>query len=113
MIKDKLNELGEFVETINETKPITLLETNIKKIEENLKEFPIEQFNLGHSFSKDILEIVEEHKIKETSNSIIICELYNIIINILRKTTIEEKAELLGIDKKLYKNEMKLLFKGK
>ena len=57
--------------------------------------------------------MIGEYKTKGSSNSVIICEMYNILISFLRKSLVEEQAELLGIDRKMYKKEMGLLFKGK
>ena len=35
------------------------------------------------------------------------------MIELLRKTMIETQAKSLGIDRKMYKDEMNLLYKGK
>ena len=110
MIMNKLRELGEYVEEMDRIKPIELLETNLRKIE---KEFPTEQNDLEDKFNEDVFKVVEEYRKKGASNSVIICELYNILISFLRKTLIEEQVESLGIDRKMYKEEMRLLFKGK
>jgi len=113
MIKDKLKELSKYIEEIDEIKPIGLLESNIRKIEKDLQNLPREQLDLGDKFSKDILKQVNEYKKKELFNSVITCELYNILIGLIRKSMVEAQAELLGIDRKMYKEEMRLLFKGK
>ena len=113
MIKDKLTELGKYIENIDRLKSIELLETNMKKIEKDLKEFPREQFELGDKFSKDISMVMNDYKKKGVFNSMIICELHNILIRFIRKSLVEEQAGLLGIDRKMYKEEMRLLFKGK
>ena len=113
MIGEKLRELGEYIEKINEIKPIDLLETNMKKIEKDLERFPVEQLELGGEFNKDIFRVMAEYSKKDISNYGIICELYNLLIGFLRKSMIETRAELLGIDRKMYKDEMALLFKGK
>jgi hypothetical protein len=113
MIGEKLRELGEYIEKIDEIKPIELLETNMKKIEKELEELPAEQLELGSEFNKNIFRVMAEHSKKDISNSVIICELYNLLIGFSRKSMIETRAELLGIDRKMYKDEMSLLFKGK
>ena len=113
MIGEKLRELGEYIEKIDEIKPIELLETNMKKIEKELEELPAEQLELGSEFNKDIFRVMTEYSKKDISNSVIICELYNLLIGFSRKSMIETRAESLGIDRKMYKDEMGLLFKGK
>lgn len=113
MIKDKLKELSKYIEKIDEIKPIELLESNIRKIEKDLQNLPREQLDLGDKFSKDILNQVNEYKKKELFNSVITYGLYDALISLLRKSMIEAQAELLGIDRKMYKEEMRLLFKGK
>jgi len=113
MIGEKLRELGEYIEKIDEIKPIELLEINMKKIEKELEEFPTEQLELGSEFNKDIFRVMTEYSKKDISNSVIICELYNRLIDFSRKSMIKTRAESLGIDRKMYKEEMGLLFKGK
>jgi len=113
MIGEKLRELGEYIEKIDEIKPIELLEANMKKIEKELEELPAEQLELGTEFNKDIFRVMAEHSKKDISNSVIICEWYNLLSGFSRKSMIETRAELLGIDRKMYKDEMSLLFKGK
>ena len=113
MIGEKLRELGEYIEKIDEIKPIELLEINMKKIEKELEEFPTEQLELGSEFNKDIFRVMTEYSKKDISNSVIICELYNRLIDFSRKSMIETRAGSLGIDRKMYKDEMGLLFKGK
>lgn len=113
MINDKLKELGDCVDDIYKLKPMELLEVNIIKIEEDLKNLPKEQVDLAYNFSKDISNLVKDTKKKGTCNPVIIYELYNILIDFLRMSIIEEKAEQIGIDKKMHKEDMRLLFKGK
>lgn len=113
MIGAKLRKLGEYIEKIDRTKPIDLLESNMKKIEKELGAFTTEQLELGSEFNKDIFKVINEYSKEGISNSVILCGLYNILIGFSRKSMIETQAELLGIDRKMYKDEMNLLFKGK
>jgi len=113
MLNDKLKELGDYIDNVYSLKPMKLLEVNITKIEEDLKNLSKEQVDLGNNFNKDVSNIIKDFKKKETCNPVIIYELYTILIDFLRKSVIEEQAEILGIDHKMYKEEMRLLFKGK
>jgi len=113
MIGEKLRELGDYIEKINEIKPIELLEKNMKKIEKDLKVLPAEQLELGIEFNKDIFRVMTEYSKKSISNSVIIFELYNLLIGFSRKSMIETRAGFLGIDRKMYKDQTNLLFKGK
>jgi hypothetical protein len=56
---------------------------------------------------------ISNYEEKGLSNNIISYHLHNILFNIIKKSMIEKKASELEIDKRLYKNEMRLLFKGK
>ncbi|MEA3457707.1 MAG: hypothetical protein U9R21_03425 [Candidatus Thermoplasmatota archaeon] len=113
MIRKKLKELDEYIKKIDETRPIEFLETSIKQIEEEIKETSTAQLELADAFHKDLIELIEGYTKKETYESVIISQLYNVIINFSRRAAIEHKAASLGIDRTLYKREMGFLFKGK
>jgi len=110
MLKDNLNELGEYIEKINSSKPVDLLETRLEEIE---KIYSPSKINVSNEFNKDLLNLIKFYNQKGVSNSEVIYQLYFFLIDYTRRSLIEEKADMLGIDKKLYKNEMGLLFKGK
>lgn len=113
MINDKLKELCDFVEEIDKTRPVELLESNIKNFQDEIENLSNFELNLKKSFNRDLIKIIEQYKSQGFSNSLILFEAYAVLIGFLRNSLIEEKAEALGVDKKLYKNDMKLLFKGK
>jgi hypothetical protein len=113
MIGIKLKELEEYIKKIDKFKPIRFLESYIKKIEDDLKEIDNEQLRIAELFNQDLILLIEKYTNKRIYNSIIINEMYNFIINFSRRSAIESKAALLGINKKLYKKEMSFLFKGK
>jgi len=110
MLKDNLNELGEYIEKINGSKPVDLLETKLEEIE---KIYNPSESNIDNKFNEDISKLIQFYNDKGVSNSEIIYELYYFLIDYTRRSLVEEKANILGIDKKLYKSEMGLLFKGK
>jgi len=113
MIADKLRRLGEYIEKIDRIKPIELLESNMKKIEKELRTCSEGQLELGDEFKKDIFKVINEYSKRGISNSVILCELYNLLICYSRKSMIEEQANLLDIERRMYKDEVNLLFKGK
>jgi len=113
MIGIKLKELEEYIKTIDEIEPIRFLETYMKQIDDYLKEIPDEQLEIAEIFNKDLIELVERYNEKRIYKSIVINQIYNFIINFSRRSAIESRAALLGIDKTLYKKEMSFLFKGK
>ena len=113
MIGKKLRELGEYIEKIDSFKPGKLLETHLIEVEKDLMDIPREQLEFGEKFGNDIIKVVKEHSKKGTSNSIILSELYNIVYSYARKSMIETRADLLGINRRMYKAEMNLLFKGR
>jgi len=113
MIADKLRKLGEYIEKIDSIKPIELLESNMKKIEKDLRSCSAEQLKLGDEFKKDIFKVITEYSKRGISNSVALCELYNVLISFSRKSMIEGQANLLDIDRRMYKDEVNLLFKGK
>ena len=113
MIREKLEKLGEYIDKIDGIKPIELLENYMREIEQYLKIIPSDQLEIGDEFNKYIYKIIKEYIKNGTSKYVIICQLYNILIKLIRKDMIETQAESLGIDRKMFKDEMNLLFKGK
>jgi len=69
--------------------------------------------NIDNKLNKDISKLIQFYNRKGVSNSEIIYELYYFLIDYTKRSLIKEKADMLGIDKKLYKTDMGLLFKGK
>ena len=113
MIADKLKELGEYAEELDKEKPGELLENYMKQIEGELRRLPEEQLILGNKFGNDIVRTINDYIKKGTLNSVISYHLLNVLVSYVKLSLIENKANLFGIDRKLYKQEMNLLFKGK
>ena len=112
MIDSKLRDLGEYIEKIDTIEPIELIDTYMKHVEKDLKDITREQLEIRDKFSNDLVELVREYS-RKGIHSIIINELINVLFSFCRKSIIESRADLLGIDRKMYKSEMNLLFKGK
>ena len=113
MIRTKLKELDEYIKKIDKTKPIEFLETCMKQIDADIKEIPVDQLEFSEAFYKDLIKLMKNYTKEGICKSVIINQLYNVLISFLRSTAIESKAVSLGIDRTLYKKEMGLLFKGK
>ena len=113
MIDKKLNELGKYVEEIQKKESFNLLKAYMNQVNEELQDTDNVQSDIELDFENKLVQVIDNYKEKGLSNSIISYHLFNIIINFIKNSVIEQKASELEIDKRLYKNEMRLLFKGK
>ncbi len=113
MIADKLKELGDYAEELEKEKTSELLEKYMKQIEGELKNLPEEQLILGNKFENEVIRTINDYNKKGTLNSVISYHLLNILVNYIKLSLVENKANLFGINRKLYKQEMNFLFKGK
>ena len=113
MIDKKLNELGKYVEEIQKKESFNLLKAYMNQVNEELKDTDNVQSDIELDFENKLVQVIDNYKVKGLPNSIISYHLFNILINFIKNSVIEQKASELEIDKRLYKNEMRLLFKGK
>ena len=113
MIADKLKELGDYAEELEKEKTGELLENFMEQIKSEIRSLEEEQLILGDKFGNDIIRIVNNYINKGTLNSVISYHLLNVLVRYVKLSLVEIKANLFGIDRKLYKQEMNFLFKGK
>ena len=113
MIDKKLNELGKYVEEIEKKEPFDLLKKYMNQVNRELKTTNNVQSEIELDFKNEINKIISNYEEKGLSNNIISYHLNSILFNVIKKSMIEKKASELEIDKRLYKNEMRILFKGK
>lgn len=113
MIDDKLKKLGDYIEELEKEKPSVLIEDFLKQIENEINNLSVEQLELGNQFGNNIIITINEYIDKNILKNIIGYHLLSILVSFIQKSLVEDKANLLGIDKNLYKKDMNLLFKGK
>jgi hypothetical protein len=113
MISNNLKELGEYAEDLEKEDPLDLLNYYFNKKMEDLENIPDYQLKIGDDLSKSIKDIIKNYDSKEIISTHISYQLLIVLVSYIKKTLIEEKANSLGIEKSLYKHEMKMLFKGK
>ena len=113
MIDEKLDELGKYVEEITKKESFNLIKSYIVQVSEEFENSDSVQSDIELDLKKEIIKIISNYEEKGLSNNIISYHLYNILYDIIKKAMIEKKASDLEIDKRFYKNEMRLLFKGK
>ena len=113
MIDKKLDELGKYVEEIEKKEPYDLLKLYMNQVNEELKNTDNVQSEIEQDFGNEIVQVIDNYKENGLSNSIISYHLYSVLVNFIKNSVIEQKASELEIDRTLYKQEMRLLFKGK
>lgn len=112
MIKDELKQLGEYAEELEKEEPLDLLNNYISKIPAELDSLSDYQLNFGNEFRDNIIKIVNDYTIKDLSSPVVSYQLLSILVSFIKKSMIEDKAISLGVNRNLYKKEMKFLFKG-
>lgn len=112
MIKDQLKKLGEYAEELEKEDPLDLLHIHISKIMEELDGLPEYQSNLGNEFRNTIVKVVNDYTSRDLSSSVVSYQLLSVLVSFIKKSMIEDKAISLGVNRNLYKKEMKFLFKG-
>lgn len=113
MIEDKLKQLGEYAEELEKEEPLDLLNNYINQITVELENLPDYQLNLGDEFEKDVIKVIDDYTLKDLLTPLISYYLLSVLVSFIKKSMIENKANSLGIERNLYKQEMKFLFKGK
>jgi hypothetical protein len=113
MIDDELKQLGKFAENLEKEEPLDLLTAYISQITEEIENIPEYQKKLSNDFGDDIIKIVNDYTFKDLVTPLISYQLLFVLVSYVKKMMIEKKANSLGIEKRLYKKEMKFLFKGK
>jgi len=113
MIADKLKELGYYAEKLEKEKTGELLENYMKQIEGEIRCLPEEQLILGNNFENIIIRTINDNIKKGTLNSVISYHLCKVLVSFVKLSLVEYKANVFGIDRKLYKQQMNFLFKGK
>ncbi len=85
----------------------------MNQVNEGLKTTDNVQSEIELDFGNEIIQVIDNYKEKGLSNSIISYHLFSVLVNFIKNSVIEQKASELEIDRTLYKQEMRLLFKGK
>ena len=113
IIEDKLKQLGVYAEELEKEEPLDLLNYYINQITEELDNFPDYQTNLGNDFRNDVVKVINNYTSKDLITPLVSYQLLCVLVSYVKKSMIENKADSLGIERNLYKQEMKFLFKGK
>jgi len=113
MIKDKLRALGEYAEDLEKEDPLDLVNYYINKISGELNNIADYQSKLGSEFGNALTNVIKDYTSKDLLPPLASYHLLSVLVSFIKKSMIEDKADSLGIEKNLYKQEMKFLFKGK
>jgi hypothetical protein len=113
MLDEKLEELGKYAEELEKLESMELVDKYLNKNIKDLKKLQKNQLNLLDEFKDDITKIINNYSKKNLLNPTISYYLFIILVSFIKISLIEEKANSLHIDRRLYKNEMSILFKGR
>ena len=113
MVDENLLELGRYAEEIQKKDTIDLIEEYLKNIEKEINDIDDESNILGATFGNDLVRLIDKYKAMGISDILVSYHLMSLLDFYIKRSLIEEKAAILNIEKNLYKNEMRFLFKGK
>jgi hypothetical protein len=113
MIDDKLKELGEYAEELEKEEPFDLLYNYINQVTRELENVSEFQSSLGEEFSNDVIKVVKGYTGKDLLTSLVSYHLLSVLVGFVKKSMVENKANSLGIEKNLFKQKMRFLFKGR
>ena len=113
MIKDKLAKLSDFINKIEKQKPIEFLYKQMKILEKNIDYGSLSSSLDNHNFSLEFNTFLDFYKKKGVTDEELIFELYQILLLLTKNNAIHSYAYSLDLKPSLYKDEMRLLFKGK
>jgi hypothetical protein len=111
MIEKKLDELGKYAEEIEKEEPLKLIEKYFKL--NKLQSFENTKSEFEKDFVNNVVKVINNFKDEGLPDRLISYHLFNIFVSFIKKSLVEMKANDLGIDTNLYKNEMRFLFKGR
>ncbi len=112
MIDKRLDKLGKYAEKLDNEGKINLIINYYNKNKDELIKILNEKSVLEKKLDDNIYNIINYYENKGLSELKISSHIFNILTNLIKKSMIESMALSLGINKTLYKKEMRFLFKG-
>ncbi|OYT29721.1 hypothetical protein B6U98_01450 [Thermoplasmatales archaeon ex4572_165] len=113
MIKENLAKLSDFINEVENQKPIDFLYKQMKKLEENIGSDSLGSKLDTNNFSIELNSFLDFYKKKGVPDEELIFEIYQRLLLLTKNNAIHSYAYSLGLKPSLYKDEMRLLFKGK
>jgi hypothetical protein len=113
MIEKKLDILGKYAEEIENEDPLHLLVRYFNLNQSKLQITEDKGIEIGKDFKNAVVQVISDYEEKGFPDKMILSHLFCIFISFVKKSMIEHKAIELDIDRTLYKNEMRFLFKGR
>ena len=113
MIKEKLVKLSDFINEIENQEPIDFCYNQLKILEDNLDSESLDSLLDTQKFFLEFNDFLYFYKKKGVSEGELILKLYQILLLLTKNNAIHSYAYKLGLKPSLYKDEMRLLFKGK
>ena len=113
MIEKQLKKLSKFIKEIDQEKPLDFFCKQIKKIEQEISVDSQHFSQLQKDIHSDLKTMVSQYKDRGVSEEELIILFYQSLLLMTKKHVIHSYAYELGLEPSLYKDNMRLLFKGK
>ena len=113
MIKEELAKLSDYIAEIEKQKPIDFFYKQLKILEKNVDTESLDSSLDNHTFSIELKKNLDLYRKQGVSDEELIFGLYQTLLLLTKNNAIHSYAYSLDLKPSLYKDEMRLLFKGK
>jgi len=111
MLDKRLDQLSSYIEKIDTMSPTSIITEGMKNINDIIDTKNLNEHD--QDFSRNLSLLIQDAAKKQIDETFLIQVLSQHLIHLIRRKMIYEHASKLGIERSLYKDEMKILFKGK
>lgn len=113
MIENQLRNLSAYIDKIEGEKPLDFFCQQITFIQENITVESHDFLQVQEKIDTDLRTLFDKYRNKGISDEILIMLCYQHLLLFLKKQEIYSFAFELGLEPSLFKDKMRLLFKGK
>ena len=112
MIRKQLDSLSAYIKNIEERDSLDVFCEYIKNLEQH-DDTSQTSLQMKNQIQKDVKHLLDSYKKQDWSDEMILFTLSQVLFTLAKKQSILAYAYALGLEPSLYKDEMRLLFKGK
>ena len=112
MIRKQLELLSTYIKDLEKRDPLDVFCEYLKNIEQQ-KEESQTYLQMNQRIQRDMKRLLDSWRENGWSDEVVFFTLSQVLFSFAKKQSIHAYAYALGLEPSLYKDEMRLLFKGK